>query len=173
MSRGSCCLVLVGFATIVSAAGPGVPGTPKRPLRLEVEVERGGQVDRLTVYVCNDTKESLVFHTGSRGGGGSLDDRVKGTTGTLPTVIPELTFTDGEKETTLRAPALGGPTRRSMQPAKLTVRPGERLRYASWAVPHAQAAGRLSMARLVLPDKQEILGGEICDLPLIERKPDK
>ena len=150
-----CLWLVLASPTIAGADESGAK--PKSALRLEVEVERGkDDLDRLTIYICNDTKDEFSFTTGAAGGPGSLDDRVKSVGGTPPTVVPELSFSHDNTEVVVRAPSFGGPPRRSMRPAQFTVQPSQRLMYASFAVPHAHIRGTFVMAKLTFPGHKEI-----------------
>ncbi len=154
--------IILGTVMIPAAS---TDRSKKPELRLDVEVERGGPLDRLTVYICNDTGEPFSFLTGSRGGGGSLDDRpTKVPTGTAPTVIPELVFQWNEGgKITLRPPAIGGPTRRAMEPEKLEIPSGARTAYASFQAPHDQVRGKLIWAKLRLTDGRELVGNTLVE----------
>lgn len=119
--------------------------------KLEVEIEKKGDTARITVYINNDSDTDLSFETGSHGGGGSLDDRVKLVGGTAPTVLPEVTFEKGDRNVTLRPPAFSGPTRRTMKAEKFTVPAKKRVAYASWAVPVELIGDRMTYAKLKTP----------------------
>ena len=44
------------------------PTVVEKGLRLEVERQHDGPVDRLTVFICNNTDRDLTFETGAHGG---------------------------------------------------------------------------------------------------------
>ncbi len=133
---------------------------PKPTISLEVELERGETVSRLVLFIRNTTDSPFSFETGSRGGGGSLDDgfrfkrddklgelgdlEKRWTIGTAPTVVPEFVFHFGEVGYIhVRAPSFGGPTKRAMRPHKVTIAPGSRMQYASFVVPTRSTSGKI------------------------------
>jgi hypothetical protein len=150
-------LAVFGLASLLHAADSAVDA--KKGLRLQVEREHHASTDRITVYICNNTEEALTFETGAAGGPGSLDDRVQKVSGSPPTVVPTLTFElSGDRYVTLRPPAFGGPTMRSMRSTVLKIEPGMRYMYCSFSVPSEYTAGKLAEVKLCLPDRTEILG---------------
>ncbi len=156
--------------------------TQKPDLRLEVDIERGESISRLIVYVRNDTEKPFTFSTGSRGGGGSLDDGVRlredqtwkragprGIGGTAPTVIPELRFSIGKfGYISFRPPTLGGPGRRAMRPAVREVPPNDRVLYASFAVASASVSGKFLQATLRIDDKITLRTTSIKEIAISE-----
>lgn len=137
---------------------------------LEVEIARGNALDRIKIYICNGTKKEFSFLTGARGGTGSLNDQVKNTIGTAPTVIPKLIFQGEKNNSIVRPPAFGGPTRRSMRPAKLEIPSGKKVLYASFSVPHSHVADKFLRAELQLRDGREITGSKLLEKKNVQEK---
>lgn len=156
--------------------------TQKRDLHLDLDIERGESISRLIVYVRNDTEKPFTFSTGSRGGGGSLDDGVRlredqtlkragprGIVGTAPTVIPELRFSIGKSGyISLRPPTLGGPTSRAMRLAVREVPANDRVLYASFAVVSQSVSGKFLEATLKIDDKITLRTTSIKEIAISE-----
>lgn len=169
MSLAFSVYLLVLLPGAVSSAQDSAAGDAPRPgIYLEAELERGEVLSRLVVSIHNTTNAAFSFETGSRGGGGSLDDgfrfkpdpkarpnlRGRWTTGTAPTVIPEFVFRYGEADYVyLQTPAFGGPPRRSMERERFTVDADSRLQYASFAVPTRTVSGDFVQATLKVGDR--------------------
>lgn len=171
-SIGCACLVLAIIAC--AADGDDDAQLTERDamptIGLSVEMERGETMSRLVIFIHNDTDTPYIFETGSRGGGGSLDDgfrfepaadfdrlqadEERWIIGTAPTVVPEFEFAFGDAGSVrFRAPVFGGPTRRALRKHEITVAPNSRVQYASFAVPTRTVTGRFIEARLELPDR--------------------
>ena len=131
-------------------------------LYAEVEVERGPDVSRLTVYIINKLSKPLELHTGSEGGAGQYDDRVTGRfSGTPVVALPEVTFRQGNPShhwVTSRAPSFGsGMTRRDMDPYVFVVQPDDRKRYYSFQVPTSHIEGKFISGKIVFPEANQFL----------------
>lgn len=136
-------------------------------IALDVRIERGEHISRIVVFLVNQGDIPFTFQNGSRGGPGRLDDGFRfangsmgppkrGTKlsvlGTAPVVIPELTFEYADGYVLLKPPAMGGPTRRAGRPWSITIDPGARIQYASFAVANHLVGGRFQVAELKLKD---------------------
>jgi hypothetical protein len=119
----------------------------KSTLRVEVEIERGGEIDRVTVYLINATREPVQFFAGGPDALDHLDDRAEVVRYSAPYVLPELTFRQPGRMVSVRPPILGGPPQRS-RTGVVTVPVDQRLKYASWAVPHEHVVGKLEKVHL-------------------------
>ena len=169
----SMCLFVVSPGAVSNAqdsARSKVAKARKPGIYLEAELKRGKVLSRLIVSIHNTTDSAFSFDTGSRGGGGSLDDGFRfkpdpnarripnlgsrWTIGTAPTVVPEFVFRFGEAGSMyLKAPAFGGPTKRSMEHHRFVVDIDSRLQYASFAVPTRTVAGEFVQATLKVGDR--------------------
>lgn len=160
----SATLLALGAASFIASHSRGDERKPGKPtLALEVRIERGDVLSRVTVSIHNRAEELYSFDTGARGGSGGLDDAYRGDVsdagrqiaaeieGTRPKVVPELTFRVNAGRITITPPRLSGTSDSLMANHREMIRPGERLEYASFAVPSFYVAGEFVGARLQLP----------------------
>jgi hypothetical protein len=142
----------------------------KSKLRLEVEIERGGEVDRVTVSLQNVAKEPVTIFAGAPDALDHLDDRAEVVRYSAPFVLPELTFRQQGRMVSVRPPVLGGPPQRG-RTGVVTVPMGERLEYASWAVPHEHVVGTLERVHLRRWDGKVLdANGTWSEMKVIERQ---
>jgi hypothetical protein len=129
------------------------------PLQVEISVEPGEALRRITVYLRNPTGDAVSFPTGARGGPGSLDDRRRDDIGgTAPTAVPVVRFNEGLNNCVVAAPAFGGTTRRAQAPETLSIPAGGRVSYASFVVPREYVIGKPIRVEIALPDGGRIVG---------------
>jgi hypothetical protein len=151
----SVCLALLVAPLLLNAASDESVPAQNPKVHLKVEIERGNETHRFTVFIYNDSGDDFVFLTGARGGPGSLDDRKTDVFGTPPTPVV-MNFAEMDRSVTLTSPSFGGAAKRSLQPEKVTVKAGQRLEYASFAVPAPQVVGTL--VRVYIPDETKAQG---------------
>ena len=149
------CVALVLSPLLVNAAEHESVPEQHPKVHLKVEIERGEETQRFTVFIYNDSEDDFVFLTGARGGPGSLDDRKTDVFGTPPTPVI-IHFVEKNRDVTLTSPSFGGRAIRSLQPEKVTVKAGQRLEYASFAVPASQVGG--AFQKVYIPDKTKAEG---------------
>jgi hypothetical protein len=142
-------IAILSLPLFVTASG----SASEPPLFAELEIERGSQLSRVTLYIVNNTENELEVRTGSAGGPGQYDDRVSDhIVGTPVTAVPELTFATDRHWITFSAPSFGsGITRRSMRPYVLRIPAQTRFRYYTFRVPTAYLAGKLYHGHITFP----------------------
>jgi hypothetical protein len=123
------------------------------------------------VFITNGTGQAFAFHTGSRGGGGSIrGPNYKARSawdaiGTPPLVLPEFRFLADGTTNSWRAVGLGGPTRRAMRPAVVTVAPKSQVMYCQFEVENQLIAGSFVSGR-INRDKLTSRDSEPVNIPI-------
>jgi len=138
------------------------PKLPKTPpgIWLELQIERqSDELQRLTVFVHNDSKSVFSFENGAEDGAGSLDDRERQPIGTAPTVLPEVTFLSDVARIVTRPVAFRtkgeSPTGRTGCHV-MDISPNGKILYASWKVPSDLVTDNIMSVCLPLLDGRQI-----------------